>query len=90
MHAHTHTERHTDRHRDNVGEVGPLQGMRRPLAEATRACGKTANVVSQRRAWQPLPNEAVRLQPLCFLPAANKMRKKKKRKKRNFLTLDRN
>ena len=55
-HAHTHTDRHTDRHRNNAGEVEPLQGTRRPLAEAARACGKTANVVSQRRAWQPLPN----------------------------------
>ena len=35
-----------------------------------------------------MPNEAVRLQPsLCFLPAANRLKKKKKKK--NFLTLDR-
>ena len=89
--THTHTHRHGQTRTDNVDKVEPLQGTRRPLAEAARACGKTANVVSQRRAWQPLPNEAVRLQPsLCFLPAANRLKKKKKKeRKKIFLTLDR-
>ena len=40
-----------------------------------------------------MPNEAVRLQPsLCFLPAANKLKKKKKERKKErktLLTLDR-
>ena len=42
-HTHTHTDRHRRDHRDNVGEVEPLQGTRRPLAEAARTCENKAN-----------------------------------------------
>ena len=65
-HAHAHTHTHTDR--DSAGEVEPLQGTRRPLTEAARACGKTTKGLSQRRERQPLPNKAVVAAAFPLLP----------------------
>ena len=83
VHTRTHTHRHRRGHRDNVGEVEPLQGTRRPLAEAARTCGKTANGGLAEGLGSLYLTRPLRLRPsLCFLPAANKMRKKKKERKK--------
>ena len=83
----THTHAHTRTHRDSAGEVEPLLGHAAPADRGSPSLRKNNEGVSQRRERQPLPNKAVMTAAfLCFLPAANKKKKKEKGKENEETT----